>query len=89
MCDPISALGLVAGVVGGRKKAAPPPKVPEPTPVAAEALEQTGADVLLGGTAAPDEDRRKRARRASTQSQAITGVSGLSTAAGGAGIQIL
>ena len=85
MCDPVTILTVVsslAGVAGAASSDVP--EVPKPLAVAPEALEDTGADVILGGT--EDEDD---ADLPSVASQATTSTAGLATFGNGTGISIL
>jgi len=87
MCDPATIIGIVSAIGGAASAAASVPDVPLPDAVAPEALEDVGADVLLGGsdTSEQDEDATKTSKAAT----AVTGVSGLNTVGSGSGISIL
>lgn len=89
MCDPVSLLGFVGGLVGSNKsKPAPPPEIPDKAPVQAKAAaEDTGAEVLIGA------DGRKK--RKATVARGASGIaaktigSGLNVRNRGTGISIL
>lgn len=87
MCDPITIMAIVSAVGSAATIAtAETPEVPLPDAVAADALEDTGAEVLLGGAGTSDDDDLAKASTASTS---VTGTSGLSTIGQGTGISIL
>ena len=101
MCDPVSILMGVGGLLGGRKaKAAPPPKVPEKIAVAPEAISNTGANVSVGGSAKVGKVSNRSNRKttgSATDTRARIGArrdreleqTGLSYRGKGTGIQIL
>ena len=99
MCDPISILMGVGGLLGSKKaKAAPPPRVPEKDAVARPALKATGANVSVGGSAKVGKVSNKRNRKttgSATDTRTRVGQSrdisatGLSYRGKGTGIQIL
>lgn len=83
MCDPLTILSVVGSAFGA--KAAAPPKPPKPAPVANEALEDTGAEIELGGSKKKTKTETKRTRG----STAVTGGTGLATNSKQSGIKIL
>ena len=87
MCDPVTIVSLIGSVLGGAAAKPSAPKIPPPPAVAGDAVEDTGAEVALGGSQA-QEDAKKKKRTPSTAAQAKTGSTGLS-AGTGSGIEIL
>ena len=90
MCDPLTLLKIAGTVISGTQavKAAKKsvPVVAPKDAVAAEAIEDTGAQVALGGDG-ETVGRRKKVK--STAASSTTGKVGLNTSATGSGIQIL
>ncbi len=87
MCDPFTLVSLLGSVVGGAASKPSTPKIPPPPAVAGDAVEDTGAEIALGGSQAQTNAQKKK-RTPSTASQAKTGSTGLA-AGSGSGIEIL
>lgn len=84
MCDPLTLLSVVGGAFGAKAAAPPPP--PKPAPIANEALEDTGAEIELGGSKKKKADAKKATTRGAA---AKTGKTGLASTPAQTGIKIL